>query len=269
MAHTSSRCTRTSRASHSHHWRTATDGDPHKSAGLWLLGARINHSCIGNCQHSYIGDMQITRATRDLEAGTELLAPYARPSAMQSHSEVQKKLSHRDIVCSCALCEARKVTPSDALARRTALWKRLQGAGEVSNAPVLEHLAAQIEKTYAPGPPTALRIELWHAYFLLGMKIDLGDQDPKKVVRVVTRGLEALGFGITATVPRKGKKASLEVTRWGYADVFTTMAFLYLFRSYEKLAPELCAVARRYAGIAYSLQVGEEETMGEVFRELA
>lgn len=34
--------------------------------GVWVLAARINHSCIGNCSRSFIGDMQIIHATCDL-----------------------------------------------------------------------------------------------------------------------------------------------------------------------------------------------------------
>lgn len=78
---------------------------------------------------------------------------------------------------------------------------------------------------------------------------------------MIVRGMETLGFGITATAPTGGRQAALEVTRWGYVPDMTPWAFLHLFGAYERLAPEVCIAAKTYAGIAYSILVGEEETL--------
>jgi len=44
-----------------------------KASGIWIISSYINHSCISNCRRSFIGDMQIIRATQDLHADTELV----------------------------------------------------------------------------------------------------------------------------------------------------------------------------------------------------
>jgi SET domain-containing protein len=75
-----------------------TSGDLVKSAivaslkqcagsGLWALISLINHSCIANCDHAFIGDMQIVRAREDIEAGCELFISYHDSLPLQSYDE--------------------------------------------------------------------------------------------------------------------------------------------------------------------------------------
>lgn len=58
------------------------------TSGIWMLISHINHICMSNCRRSLIGDMQIVRATKDLEAGTELVLWYQKPRQFQSYDEV-------------------------------------------------------------------------------------------------------------------------------------------------------------------------------------
>ena len=44
------------------------------ATGIWLLASLVNHSGVANCIRSFVGDMQIIRATKDLAANTELRA---------------------------------------------------------------------------------------------------------------------------------------------------------------------------------------------------
>ncbi|KFY88611.1 hypothetical protein V500_06244 [Pseudogymnoascus sp. VKM F-4518 (FW-2643)] len=50
------------------------------STGIWIQASYINHSCTSNARRSFIGDMMIVRATRDLKKGTELSFWYHCPS---------------------------------------------------------------------------------------------------------------------------------------------------------------------------------------------
>ncbi|TDZ29863.1 Protein unc-45-like protein A [Colletotrichum spinosum] len=238
------------------------------TTGLWLLTSRINHSCVGNCRRSFIGDMQIIRAARDLEAGTELLFGYRAPQHLESYADVQRDLSSWGFRCNCELCISRKETTEEALAHRKALTKQLSkvlNGHQGTNVPAVRRILLQMEKTYPPGVPEAIRLELWDPYFALGAVL-LSEGKPAECIRMIVRGMETLGFAITTTA---GGKMALEVTRWGYMTDMMPWAFLHLFRAYERLAPELCVAAKKYAGIAYSILVGEEETLGDEFPQLA
>ncbi|KIL88516.1 hypothetical protein FAVG1_08598 [Fusarium avenaceum] len=60
------------------------------TSGIWLLASHINDSYISNCRRSFIGDMQIMRATRDLIADTKLFFYYRLPMPFESYQEAQK-----------------------------------------------------------------------------------------------------------------------------------------------------------------------------------
>jgi SET domain-containing protein len=40
------------------------------------MASFTNHSCLHNAQHSFIDDIVIVRATKDIPAGTEILIRY-------------------------------------------------------------------------------------------------------------------------------------------------------------------------------------------------
>lgn len=44
----------------------------YSTCGIWPIASRINHACLSNCRRSFIGNMLLVRATRDMDAGTEL-----------------------------------------------------------------------------------------------------------------------------------------------------------------------------------------------------
>jgi tetratricopeptide (TPR) repeat protein len=125
------------------------------SMGLWVHASAINHSCLYNAEHSFIGDMIIFRATRDIAKDEEITTLY---------KEVNADYETRDAAfrtwgfsCDCKLCEADRACP--ATTQRKHL---LQQAKEVlGRLPILnatlepraavmmfEDLLAQIENTY-------------------------------------------------------------------------------------------------------------------------
>ncbi|KAK1973951.1 TPR domain protein [Colletotrichum cereale] len=247
--------------------RTVQEGK-FATTGLWLLASRINHSCVGNCRRSFIGDMQIIRAARDLEAGTELLFGYRAPQHLESYADVQKDLNSWGFKCNCELCLSRMKTTDETLIHRKALTKQLSkvlNSYQGANIPGVQRILLQMEKTYPPGVPGAIRLELWDPYFALGAVL-FSRGKTAECIRMIARGMETLGFGITTTA---GGKMVLEITRWGYITDMVPWGFLHLFKAYESLAPELCVAAKKYAGIAYSILVGEEETLGDELPQLA
>lgn len=216
--------------------------------------------------------MQIVRATRDIPAGTELAFCYQSPMPLDSYKEAQKELSNWEFTCDCELCMNRKATPRAALQRRKTIYgdlKKVLKGPQATNVSKSQRLLKQLEETYPVAETKAVRLELWDPYFALGANLLLANQ-PAEAVKTIVKGLETLGYSITACPPIGDAKLSqLEVRQWGLVNSLTPWAFLNLFKAYEKLAPELCAAAKQYAEAAYSMIVGERDTICDTFPELA
>ncbi|XXH04399.1 hypothetical protein Hte_010813 [Hypoxylon texense] len=259
--------------------------EAYTTCGVWPLASRINHSCVPNCRRSFLGDMLIVRACEDMEAGTELRFPYQYPDPDETYEQVQKKFGNWGFACDCALCLDRKRTPRSTVRERKTLQQSLKqvlkptaSAAQVTRAAkILETL----EKTYAATqdaatPPLPPRGELWDPYFALG-KLLLDRNKPAEGLEMLLKSLETLGFIVVARPPRdiaggdeekkkkkdENKKAVLEIKHWGYVHDYTMEIFLQILRAYGRLAPELCEVVKEYAGVAYSICVGEKETIGK------
>lgn len=232
------------------------------TCGIWVLASRINHSCVGNCRRSFIGDMQIIRATRDLDAGTELLFCYVPPVTMDSYGEAQKRLRHWNFTCACSLCTLRKATPAAALVKRKRIHRNLKDAlGGVTKTDEAkaQRLIRQLGKTYvATG---AIRMELWEPCFALGSCM-LANNRPAEAAKMTIRALEALGYTVVTSPSR------LEVTRWGIVDEHTPRASFDIYMAYKAVAPELCPAAKQLVETVYSMVVGEKDSIRDAFPEL-
>ncbi|KAI1653439.1 hypothetical protein F4813DRAFT_253040 [Daldinia decipiens] len=248
------------------------------TCGIWPIASRINHSCITNCYRAFIGDMQIVRATQDLEAGTELRFMYRGPGLNETYEEAQKKLKNNwGFVCDCALCLYKKATPRSIIKKRKALFLPLKSLLKQGSSPAQLRRAMKImedlEKTYTTrqGLPPVVRYELSGPYFGTGATL-ISRCKFTDGVEMILKGLEALGYVVVACPPRDmgaGKKAIMEIKRWGEADEATVWALSCMMQAYGFLAPELCSIVKEYAHIIYSICCGESETIGNIFPGLA
>ncbi|KAK7703465.1 hypothetical protein SLS64_009135 [Diaporthe eres] len=207
--------------------------DDVSNVGVWHLISHINYSCISNTSRSFIGDMQIVRATRDLEKGSELFMSYQASFDVDSYEEA-----------------------------------RLM---DIPNAQ-LEKMLESLEQTYSDTAKMSggLRLELCVSYFTFGSEL-LAVEKPSEAIEVILKGLEALGFVISASPPRGGPKSSepeLLIKQWGMTYQPTVDAFIALHRAYKRVAPELSVVARTYAAVAYTMVMGEKETIVDSFPDM-
>ncbi|KAL2199451.1 hypothetical protein P885DRAFT_31246 [Corynascus similis CBS 632.67] len=88
--------------------------------GLWVYASHINHSCVANTMRSFVGDMLISRATRDIKEGEELFQQYV---PVRTVVDVRNK-QFRDIwgfECTCDLCSRERRSPDASLAKRKEL----------------------------------------------------------------------------------------------------------------------------------------------------
>lgn len=238
---------------------------PITTCGIWLLASRLNHSCAGNRRASFIGDMQIVRATMDIPAATELLAWYRDPQPLQSYTDVQKEVEKWGFTCECKLCKDRKATPQRDLARRAVLDQLLISAMAVRSLVSTKQVLAVIklmEETYPLTSTASICLELVAPYFVLGT-CTLAAGKLEDGVNMIVQGLEALGYSVRVQLfATKRKKPRLEVERWGVTNELVCWAFTRLSEA-KGLAPKICDQAKQYAEITYLMVVGESETMND------
>lgn len=244
------------------------------TAGIWIKASYMNHSCVGNCRRSFIGDMLVLRATTDMAAGTELRFSYRQPQELESHSDVQRGLKHWGFRCDCILCQARLATPAPQLRRRKALMEDLKGIVDKRSATALAkgvRLLDELKGTYhASYPVEAPRHELCSFCFTMAMEYSQR-RDLSKTVDMLVQGLRALGFELTSLWPPVNRAASglpapqFEIKRWGVASDTVPWALVNLHGASRSLAPSLSQRILEYAQTAYSIVVGEKDTFFQTF----
>ena len=73
-------------------------------AGLWLLPAHLNHSCMDcNCKWNIYGDFIFIRAFKPISKGEELLISYVSPD--MEYGKRVKTFQDLGFKCDCSLCE--------------------------------------------------------------------------------------------------------------------------------------------------------------------
>ncbi|KAG0652980.1 SET domain-containing [Hyphodiscus hymeniophilus] len=155
--------------------REAEEDESNASAGLWVMAAYINHSCIPNAEKECVGDLMILRATRRIRAGEEITHSYDASSDYDARSAAL--MNTWGFTCDCALCVAEKADGPGLRKKRLQLESEANALVE-RNAPVGAKMLAvakgrrlirSINETYNDErykglPRTALdRIQKWLA----------------------------------------------------------------------------------------------------------
>ena len=261
-------CPLTSRESH---LRTSDkDKSAHHSCGIWLLASLINHSCRSNVRRSFIGDMQIVRATQDIPADMEVTFWYRMPDGGE-YEETQKGLQHWGFECACEICLDAKSTPKKLMKRRKALLidlkSFLQGPGEPDVAQI-ERILTAIGRTYQKPAREVPQIAIWDKYLFLAQAY-AARQEAIKVVSMALKALECLGFVIEGADILDSSGRPLRVLKWGIMMDGVIQAWIHLGNVYAAFKPQLEDKAKEYAKISYRICVGEDVTFEESHGEHA
>ncbi|KAI5258834.1 hypothetical protein E4T42_00485 [Aureobasidium subglaciale] len=75
-----------------------------KSTGLWTHVSNANHSCLANATRSFIGDMIILRAARDIARDEEITIAYLNPQHLLAKRQ-RAFAGAWSFVCTCPLCD--------------------------------------------------------------------------------------------------------------------------------------------------------------------
>ena len=250
------------------------------NCGIWTTAAFINHSCVGNCQPSYIGDIQIWRATRDLPAGAELFFPYKAPDESYSYAEAQDKLKNWGFKCTCAACREKQSLTDAQLVRRRTLLCRLEHHVELTktwdaNISEVKGVLEELEATYEtpairpshpddailPRPQVADCCAALSILFLTRKKYT-------HAIDMAFRALRALGFDLVEPRLQDGapeEASSFLIKSWGVEPGSAINAFHVLFQAWRHRQPRLAGDAKRFLATSYAMAVGEYETLADTF----
>ena len=209
----------TARSSSKAAQKEAANPAGYHSTGLWLRASYINHACDSNAMRSFIGDMMIVRAVRDIAEGEEIVMPYRLPDAVNAVTQdsLQKTWGFK---CRCGICTAETASLPSKRKYRAQLIERVrtllsaqssssQQQNDKTMIGKVEQLSAKIKSTYdgkafENRPRLGLVVPgLW----LCQAYKSSGSND--KVISTAVALLQDLGFIVTIT----GKKVSIDRRR--------------------------------------------------------
>lgn len=233
------------------------------STGLWLRASYINHACDGNALRSFIGDMMIVRATRDVAKGEEILMPYRLPDAVNAvtQEELEKTWGFK---CDCDLCIAEAASLPTQRKYRAQLIEKTRALCSVSplsrqyehNKPSIaqvENLIAKLKTTYdgrafEKRPRLGLvapRLWLCHAY--------KSNRSRNKVLETSIALLQDLGFIITLD----GQTVSID-RRHCQVEGTAVDAAMFAVHAYRKRGDaSICHQMEDFARSLYIMMNGE------------
>ncbi|KAL1867938.1 hypothetical protein VTK73DRAFT_3903 [Phialemonium thermophilum] len=173
--------------------------------GLWAHASYMNHSCVPNSMRSFLGDMLVSRATRDIAAGEEIFQQYVPVKALL-HERLAVYRESWGFECRCPLCDGEKRSAPEKLARRRELLraveksrlKRHPGKGLVPDAAIrtVDRLMRQLEDMHEPDVFRCLpRLALVHSCNYL-LEAHLGRKNYAKAARYGRKLLRNFGFPV-------------------------------------------------------------------------
>ncbi|QSZ28627.1 hypothetical protein DSL72_003126 [Monilinia vaccinii-corymbosi] len=252
-------CPTSSYEAHSTVAKSGEDEYKHHSCGIWLMASKINHSCLSNTQRSFLGDLQLVRATCDIPAETELTFWYTEPA--ENRRKIKKALGNWGFQCKCIIClDLEETTSRQSKTREKSLGdlEVILRARNVDTAKA-EHLLVAIDGTYKHPPTKVPRIVLREPYLRLA-EIYAKQGIPNKAVSMTLKALASLGFVIkNASLPAVPGK-HFEVEKWGLLMDGVAQAWIYLCKVYVAFAPQFVQQAEDCARLAHKMWYGEDHT---------
>ncbi|OJJ94905.1 hypothetical protein ASPACDRAFT_55527 [Aspergillus aculeatus ATCC 16872] len=223
------------------------------ATGVWPLISRINHSCHSTALSTFIGDMMIVRATRDLPADTEVTCMYRsvhRDRDAPGPNMPPLALSCRNwgFQCTCILCQDHAATRAGSLSRRHKLQQELEVVLAMHRAwgpdPMkVDALLTKIAGTYPRPAAEVPRLALERGYPLLALLYASLD-NPRRAIGFAVKALEALGYVVEgALAPYSSGGGRLRVKGWGAVTEGLVGCWVTLAHSYRKVAPALAPQA--------------------------
>ena len=239
------------------------------STGVWSMASYINHSCISNARRSFIGDMMIVRASRDLPPETEITFWYQSPMDCDP-KELPVNLQHWGFKCDCLLCQDAQSHSRGVLSNRNRILAELKGlfTRSKNNLRKIEDTLSSLASTYCRPAYEIPRLALVSPYMSLAA-ICASSQKYGKAVEFGLMSLESRGFVIKGGDISHVSDLPLVVQKWGLVTDNVVGCWMILCFAYRALAPTLASQAEGYARVSYRICVGEDETFDQTYSRLS
>lgn len=245
--------------------------------GIWRIASFANHSCLLNANCSFIGDMLIMRATKDIAAGTEILIQYREPITDFTKASKRNPFEDRGFACTCDLCQSVESTDERDLQLREAVLGDLRLFMESAFVDGLDHdqigiLVVKINTlvaTYDDTDSSLPRLAVFEIKYALARIFDVGGL-PSNAVSVAADCFNLLGYVLTGAVVSENEPSSgpLAILKWGMLDYRLVRCWLILARAYRIIAPHLEHAARCYAMLFYKMVVGENHSFHSTYKRV-
>jgi len=238
-----------------------------EGSGLWIMPSYINHSCWPNSVRSFLGDLLIVRAARDIREGEEITINY-----LENESSVQERqksfYSGWDFNCKCTLCEIETAEQQGVRDKRQELVEKarkfevyLKQSIEKTNsgiAPMIT-LIRGIEATYTKPEFIQPRVPLLTPTHILQTFLVRAERPPD-VFLLAKEALNGLGFKITIN----GGKVVIE--RYGWMCYPVMNLFVHVITAGAMMGDLWTATLwRNAAAKVYEVLAGERESFFDVF----
>ncbi|KAF3391247.1 hypothetical protein F1880_007849 [Penicillium rolfsii] len=239
------------------------------SCGFWSMASYINHSCLSNARRSFVGDMMIVRASRDLPPNTEITFWYKSPMN-RDPNELPIDLKHWGFKCDCILCQDTRSLSIGVLPKRKKLLADLRRLFKRprNNFPKIEDTISSLAGTYHQPASEIPRLELNSPCLTLAA-IYASSHRHEKAVKFGLMALESLGFVIKGGDIPPISGAPLVVEKWGLMSDAVVGCWMILCHAFQEFAPTLASQAEGYARVSYKICVGEDETFNQTYSRLS
>lgn len=236
------------------------------SSGIWIQASYINHGCNSNARRSFIGDMMIVRATRDIKKDTELSFWYTPPDGSNSKDK-RSQFKNWGFECTCVICSDNKSAAPTVLQKRELLGKKLKqgfraspvGSGTLQK---FERMLDELNQTYSQPPDKVPRLFAWDLQLALAQAYASQDQ-ARKCIMAAGKVLTSLGFIISGT---DTPQTAFSINRWGVLNDYLVETFVLLRNMFlVAKSGENAKKAGEYARTAYKMAVGEDTTFDKIW----
>jgi hypothetical protein len=238
-----------------------------KSTGLWLHIANSNHACLSNAVRSFLGDMIILRAAKDIKSGEEITISYQKPAPLLA--DRQKALFDSwSFRCDCLLCTseaslgdkmhtlAENVVTSLAFMEDRSLDAILAVDPEL--VAMAEIVAEDLEEVYADnsmrGLPCLGVVDVWQWL----CQTYCQHRNRVQLKRCATKVLEAFGYRITIQDSQVIMNVTHGIPTVGVVDALMYLAGVAEGEQKTQLSQEFKAWAKKIYEIVNGNMIGFE-----------
>ncbi|KAI0126164.1 hypothetical protein BJ170DRAFT_685405 [Xylariales sp. AK1849] len=262
------------------------DFDPraseNRSSGLFTHASLINHACIANDVRSFVGDLMVIRAAKDIKKGDEITLAYRNRGAdeVAFHAGLEQDYG---FTCQCPICKADSKCPSSSLAKRAKLAASVQTFYELktqqmtlpaARRPLMadfymkaSDLRARLEDTYNPSLYGELpRLALWdlNMFCLMNYADERSDDDPAILLNMALQSLRDFGLAITVDIKNESVNIDSSTYMESYYDVDAAICASMAYKKLHKYV--LYEEFRKFAGVLWKVKTGSMVGFSSMYR---